>query len=142
MSSNRKMTAEDKFREAFERLKSGKPEVLTAPVTVSQNNIAKEANCDPSALRKSRYPTLVREIQAYLEIHTNGEPSKRSLAIKKRSMASRLKSRIDSLTKERDHAHSQLISARELILELTNELSSLRKNIEEASKINPKTRQH
>ena len=64
-----KQTAEQRFRAAFDRLKQGSPEVLARTAAVSQNNVAKEANCDPSALRKSRFPSLVAEIQHYVEMH-------------------------------------------------------------------------
>ena len=69
MSSEKiELSAEQRFRQAFERLKANKPKVLEVGTPVSQNNVAKEAGCDPSALRKSRFPALVREIQAYLEL--------------------------------------------------------------------------
>ena len=68
MKSSDSVSAEAKFRAAFERLKSSMPRVLDAGAAVSQNNVAKEAGVDPSALRKSRYPSLVSEIQAYVEI--------------------------------------------------------------------------
>lgn len=54
------------FREAFERLKQGNTMILPASSVVTQNNVAREANRDPSALRKHRYPLLVAEIQAYI----------------------------------------------------------------------------
>ena len=57
--------AERRFREAFERLKAGEPIRLNKDVEVTQNNVAKEAGTDPSALRRSRYPALVTDIQAY-----------------------------------------------------------------------------
>jgi len=57
--------AERRFREAFERLKAGEPLRLDKDTEVTQNNVAKEAGTDPSALRRSRYPALVADIQAY-----------------------------------------------------------------------------
>lgn len=66
MPSTNKKTAEQAFREAFERLKKHKPEVLPAGSLVSQNNIAREAGRDPSALKKDRYPLLILEVQAYI----------------------------------------------------------------------------
>lgn len=67
MSSTSKKTAEQAFREAFERLKQNKPTVLPQDSQVTQNNIAREADRDPSALKKDRYPLLVLEIQAYIK---------------------------------------------------------------------------
>ena len=66
MSSTKKNNAEQLFRKAFERLKNNKPKVLPRDTPVSQNNVAKEAGRDPSALKKDRYPILVLEIQAYI----------------------------------------------------------------------------
>jgi len=43
--------AETALREALERLKKNRPQTLRKGSTVSQNNVAKEAGCDPSALR-------------------------------------------------------------------------------------------
>lgn len=59
-------TAEQDFRDAFERLKAGAPDVLPAGSLVTQNNVAREAGRDPSALKKDRYPFLILEIQAYV----------------------------------------------------------------------------
>lgn len=61
-----KKTAEELFREAFERLKKNKPNVVPTDTPLTQNNVAKEAGRDPSALKKDRYPILVLEIQAYI----------------------------------------------------------------------------
>ena len=42
--------AELQFYEAFIRLKNNKPNILPKGTKVSQNNVAKEAGVDPSAL--------------------------------------------------------------------------------------------
>jgi len=67
MSSTSKKTAEQAFQEAFERLKKNKPKILPKDSKITQNNIAREANRDPSALKKDRYPLLVLTIQAYIK---------------------------------------------------------------------------
>jgi len=66
MSSTIKKSAEDGFRGAFDRLKRGKTIFLPPGSLVTQNNVAREAGRDPSALKKDRYPLLVLEIQAYI----------------------------------------------------------------------------
>jgi len=80
MSSTNKKTAEQSFRESFERLKKNKPDILPEGALVTQNNIAREAGRDPSALKKDRYPLLILEIQAYTssqeEQHQVGKRSK------------------------------------------------------------------
>lgn len=59
-------SAESDFRAAFERLKKNKPNVLPKNSLVTQNNVAREAGKDPSALRKTRYPLLILEIQSFI----------------------------------------------------------------------------
>src|SRR5579875_1579760 len=81
------MTAEQNFREAFERLKSNKPKLCPVGTLVSQNNVAKEAGVDPSALKKNRLPTLIAEIQAYvstIEIPTSNRQKELSKKKKNR----------------------------------------------------------
>lgn len=56
---------------------------------MSQNNVAKEEGCDPTALRKARFPTLEREIQAYVELTKDAEPSKRQTALKQNASRQR-----------------------------------------------------
>ena len=65
----KRMSAGEQYRAAFERLKSNKPERLPKGTPVSQNNVAKEAGSDPSALKKARFPLLIAEIQKYVEGH-------------------------------------------------------------------------
>ena len=67
--------AEKLFRDAFDRLKRDKPKVLPQGTSVTQNNVAREAGRDPSALRKDRYPRLIREVQKWIE--DNGSAPRR-----------------------------------------------------------------
>ncbi|WP_318351643.1 hypothetical protein [Klebsiella pneumoniae] len=60
----KRMSAGEQYRAAFERLKSNKPERLPKGTPVSQNNVAKEAGSDPSALKKARFPLLIAEIKS------------------------------------------------------------------------------
>lgn len=120
-------TAGKAFREAFERLRDGVPAVLPKGTAVTQNNVAREDGKDPSALRKSRFPTLVAEIQAYVERQrTSQEPSARQDVIGARRRNSQLKEKIVRLTIERDHALSLIVQADAKIVELTAEVSRLR----------------
>ena len=59
-SETEALIAEQHFRQTFERLKVNRPKALPKDTLVSQNNVAQEASCDLTALRKSRFPTLVR----------------------------------------------------------------------------------
>lgn len=122
-------TAEDDFRSAFYRLKVGRPSVLPSGAKVSQNNVAKEAGRDPSALKKSRYPNLVSEIQEWVS-STYSNPASNSQGVKKvsRFREERLKSIIAILKRDRDIAQSLLIEAHAKILELNKELSLYKKD--------------
>lgn len=124
------LTAEQRFRQAFERLKADKPNVVSVGTQVSQNNVAKEAGCDPSALRKSRFPSLVREIQAYVEINEQERPSQRKDNIKRRAARSELVDRLKQVSAQRDFAQSQLLSTQQRVVELMSELRVAREQLE------------
>lgn len=132
--------AEAAFRDAFERLKQGKPTVLPRGTPVSQNNVAKEAGRDPSALRKSRYPRLIRAIQKWIEENGNAPRKRHSSAslIKGAREANReLKARIEELTQQRDRAMARLVIAEELILELHQQLQDLKTRVGEVDTVVP-----
>lgn len=124
------LTAEQRFRQAFQRLKEGKAEVVERGAPVSQNNVAKEAGCDPSALRKARFPSLVREIQAYVEIQGQHQPSKRQEKLQQRRSRTDLATQLEEVKAQRDIAQSKLLSAHRRIVELTAELKAARKDSE------------
>ncbi|MEF9896948.1 MAG: hypothetical protein RR736_05595 [Pseudomonas sp.] len=112
--------AEKSFREAFERLKQRKTEVLPKGAQVSQNNVAREAGGDPSALKKSRYPELVREIQQW--VHENSihpDTSSRQKTLNKRKKNRSLRDIICDLKLQRDSVATLLVEADAKILELT-----------------------
>ncbi len=123
--------AETEFREAFERLKSGTPIILDAGSVVSQNNVAREAGRDPSALRKSRYPELIRDIQHWVK-PVDTQESKSDVANdqspKKKALGADVMLQLSELRRERDSLASQLIEADTRILELMEELRELRKD--------------
>ncbi|PLK49329.1 hypothetical protein [Uliginosibacterium sp. TH139] len=111
---------------AFERLKFGVPRVLPKGTSVSQNNVAKEAGCDPSALRKARFPLLVLEIQEWIE--ANQRPPADSA--RQRSLKDRRKNRdkrelIADLKRQRDSAASLLADANLRIVELTEQVADM-----------------
>ncbi|CAI8924664.1 BHLH domain-containing protein [Pseudomonas sp. IT-P258] len=125
-SVNENLSAEQRFRQAFERLKADSPKILMPGTPVSQNNVAKEAACDPSALRKSRFPSLVREIKVYVDINKRKTISKRRDQLRKRTLRSDLKKRLDVVKAQRDFAQSQLISAQQRVMELASELFEIK----------------
>lgn len=131
MISSETDSAEQRFREAFSRLKDGKPERLPRGTPVSQNNVAKEAGTDPSALRKSRYPSLVREIQAWVEITEQEATLKRERRAEQRRTRNDLKEEVKDLKKQRDEAQSQLVGAHSKVLALLQENLRLKRRIDE-----------
>ncbi|WP_271009021.1 hypothetical protein [Paucibacter sp. B51] len=132
-SETHKLTSEERFRQAFERLKTGTPDLLPKGTPISQNNIAKEAGCDPSALRKSRFPSLVREIQAYVEVHSHERLSQQAINLKQKKFRSEAKERLLEVIAQRDYAQSQLTSAFRRIVELSAEVKLLRIRLDEVS---------
>lgn len=106
--------AENAFRQAFERLKRNRPQMLAKGSPVTQNNVAKEAGVDPSALRLSRFPDLIREIKAWKSDCSKHSPNDNIRANKKKA-----RDRIATLQKQRDEALSALLCAEAHILELT-----------------------
>lgn len=123
-------SAEMRFRQAFGRLKDGKPIILPTGTLVSQNNVAREAGLDPSALKKARFPALVREIQAYIELNNPNEKKSRpqkAIRVLKREE----KARLTDAIRQRDMAQSVLSSANLRIIELTEEVNSLQRRLDE-----------
>lgn len=134
--------AEASFREAFDRLKRGKPVTLPNGSRVSQNNIAKEAGCDPSALKKSRFPGLVSEIQRWIEAHGSEVPkSSRQKSLARRGRNRDLRAQIAKLKVQRDRVASQLAEADLKILDLTVENTRLNALLPESNVIRLKRRQ-
>lgn len=118
--------AEKNFRSAFDRLKSGKTERLPAGSRFSQNNIAREAGCDPSALKKSRYPALILEIQSWANSSPAIASDKKvcSSLISKKSRRA-LNDQMRDLKEQRDHLASLLLEAQSKIMTLSTELNTL-----------------
>ena len=123
--------AEQRFREAFERLKLGVPQLLPQGSPVSQNNVAKEAGCDPSALRKARFPLLVMEIQEWIEAHKEEQiASKRQKLLKQRRMNRDTRETIADLKRQRDIAAGLLADANLWIVELTEQVLEMRARLD------------
>jgi rRNA maturation endonuclease Nob1 len=124
-------TAEQRFRLAFERLKVNRPNVLPRGTQVSQNNVAKEAGTDPTALRKTRYPALIREIQAWVEINNQGQVLQQKRRARQKRDHANLSTTIIQLKQQRDEAQSQLISAQRMLLELLHDRDRLQARLDE-----------
>lgn len=127
--------AELKFRDAFERLKLGKPDIVPKGTQLSQNNVAKEAGVDPSALRRARFPELVSEIQDWVESNKDDQTQKspRQMMLAQRSRNRGLKEKNHGLEEQRDIAMSKLLDAQARIVELTLENQRLRAQLPESN---------
>ncbi|MEO9656256.1 hypothetical protein [Marinomonas sp.] len=123
MSLNNSETAEEMFRDAFERLKINKPLFIDKGSKITQNNIAREAGRDPSALKKSRYPLLVLEIQAYINsIECDSLKVKKTKDARVRS----LKDRMSDCRKQRDKLASIVEAQNFYIEELLDDIERLK----------------
>ena len=131
--------AEARFRAAFDRLKAGKPEVLPKGSRVTQNNVAKEAGLDPSALRRQRYPDFVEEIQAWIKKHQGDDAVKtvRQEALDTRRRRRSLTTILKDRTNERDAALSKLLDAQRYILELRVQMAKLTGDLPKDSSVIP-----
>lgn len=124
--STKRGLAEKAFRDAFDRLKTKQSIKLTKGARVSQNNVAKEAGCDPSALKKSRYPVLIAEIQTWIQDHpTSDRSSNQQRVIEQRNKNRSLQEQIAKLIEQRDLASSLLVQADAQILELVHKIARL-----------------
>jgi hypothetical protein len=112
--------AEQRFRDAFGRLKSGTTALLCKGSKVSRNNVAREAGCDPSALKRSRFPALCDDIQRWVEAHGGSEEPKslrqQKLAVRARSKG--LRDRLAESARQRDLLATQVILLEERVIEL------------------------
>ena len=124
-------TAEERFRAAFERLKIDEPFVLAKGTPVSQNNVAKEAGTDPTALRKARYPSLIRDIQSWVETAALQETKSKKRQARQNQNKESLTERVETLTRQRDEAQSEALSLQRLVLELSVENAKLQSKLDE-----------
>lgn len=113
--------AEGAFAAAFERLKFNAPKLLPKGSPVTQNNVAREAGLDPSALKKSRFPSLIAQIQDWVKESVRPAQAGQS----QRSSSRGLRERFLAMKAQRDNALSLLASADALILELLQENARL-----------------
>ncbi|MFK3711769.1 hypothetical protein [Leclercia adecarboxylata] len=106
------------YEAAFERLKSNNPIRIKRGSPITQNNIAREAGKDPSAFKKSRYPTLIQEIQIYIknQAPTAKEKFSKEKGILKGRIAA-LEKKVSELKMQRDHLASLLVEAEMQLIE-------------------------
>ena len=123
-------SAADQYRDAFERLKLNRPQLLPKGTPVTQNNVAKEAGSDPSALKKSRFPSLIAEIKTYVHQHAEERPpslNKVNLLARQKSRA--LRDRMEQVARQRDQLASLLSEADAKIIELYDRIAELERQL-------------
>lgn len=131
MSYKNSDNAEKQFQDAFYRLKRNMPQVLNKGTPVTQNNVAREAGRDPSALKKARYPALIEEIQTWIrEYAKDSAPSPRQKALKARRKNIDQKARARQMAIQRDLALSLAVESDSLLLDLLREVEQLSANLE------------
>ncbi|RML50833.1 hypothetical protein ALQ93_200018 [Pseudomonas syringae pv. pisi] len=123
------MSAEQRFRDAFKRLIEGKPVIVSRGCEMSQNNVAREAGLDPSALKKSRFPQLVAELQEWIKNNSAAKPKSSLNTAKARARRRTDRELIKDLKQQRDQAASALLSADLTILQLHKEIQELKSQI-------------
>lgn len=124
MSSIKKISAEQLFREAFQRLKNNKPIILSADYTISQNNVAREASRDPTALKIARYPILIDEIKSYITSHPSPPTKTNKRHFDNRSRT--ITQKFDCCKLQRDKLSSIVASQNTYIEELQDEIDRLK----------------
>nr|WP_315437688.1 hypothetical protein [uncultured Pseudomonas sp.] len=123
-------SAADQYRDAFERLKLNRPQLLPKGTPVTQNNVAKEAGSDPSALKKSRFPSLIAEIKTYVEQHAEERPpSLKQVNLLARQKSRALRDRIEQVARQRDQLASLLSEADAKIIELYDRIAELERQL-------------
>ena len=123
-------SAADQYRDAFERLKLNRPQLLPKGTPVTQNNVAKEAGSDPSALKKSRFPSLIAEIKTYIEQHAEERPrSLNQINHLARQKSRALRDRIEQVARQRDQLASLLSEADAKIIELYDRIAELERQL-------------
>lgn len=118
--------AEKAFREAFYRLKRGKPKNVKMGSPVTQNNVAREAGRDPSALKKARFPLLVEQIQAYVDSQGSSSPATSTHLAAARRNNRKLAAEKQELKVQRDDMISKILSLQIELLSLYKEVETLR----------------
>jgi len=135
--------AEAMFREAFNRLKHNEPQRLPKGTALTQNNVAKEAGVDPSALRSARYPELSADIKKWAREHpATGPISARQATLGKRAANRKWRERVAGLTAQRDEALSRLVDAEREIVELMRRIDDLERRRRKTSNVIPHSRAH
>lgn len=128
------------YLDAFKRLATNAPINLGKGTPVTQNNVAKEAGKDPSALKLSRFPGVIKKIKIYLELTSGEELKKRVLNAKVKKGKLSLKARVSALTEELSESQSKLLSVERRLVEALEETAELKEQLDELNPPPPEIR--
>lgn len=121
-----KESAEVEYRKAFNRIIEGKAVRVGKTASPTLANIAREAGKDPSALKKSRYPGFIGEVEAFNQVSSSvKDETDRSLTAQLKSARQenkRLREEYELLSIERDLSHSRVLNLQQAIVELSFEI--------------------
>jgi hypothetical protein len=121
-----KESAEVEYRKAFKRIIEGKAIRIDKTASPTLANIAREAGKDPSALKKSRYPGFIGEVESFNQVASSvREEADRSLTAQLKSARQenkRLREDYELLSIERDQCHSRVLNLQQAIVELSFEI--------------------
>ncbi len=121
-----KESAEVEYRKAFNRIIEGKAVRVDKTASPTLANIAREAGKDPSALKKSRYPGFISEVESFNQVSGSvKDETDRSLTAQLKSARQenkRLREEYELLSIERDQSHSRVLNLQQAIVELSFEI--------------------
>ena len=136
--SSKVSKSEAAFKAAFDRIRNGATKVLPEGAVLSQNNVAREAGLDPSALKKGRFPDLVKEIQEEVEKLTpKVGPIIQAKVKEKRRENRSLRDALRDARIQRDKLASLLLEANVKIQELAEEVRGLKNPTPPSSNVTP-----
>lgn len=126
-----KDNAEIEYRKAFRRIVEGKAMRVDKMAPPNFANIAREAGKDPSALKKSRYPIFISEVESFNNnVSSAGERIDRSLSAQLKAARSenrKLRESYEQLTIERDESHSRVLNLQLALVEMSFMVDGLEK---------------
>lgn len=126
-----KDNAEIEYRKAFRRVIEGKALRVDKMASPNLASIAREAGKDPSALKKSRYPIFISEVESFNNnVSSAGERIDRSLSAQLKSARSenkKLRECYEQLTIERDESHSRVLNLQLALVEMSFMVDGLEK---------------
>jgi len=116
-------------------LANGIPKILPKGSKVSQNNVAREAGCTPSALRKERFPNLIERIKTFIE-RTEVKEKNSQFSLNNKGVSHPIKIKAQRFEILEADSTSKILSLLAEVSELRAHILKLQSNENEAKIIN------